>query len=79
VRQEKRGLGRDDGRRRQRATTADAVADEEAVQPGGDARASATGRRRRRRLQLDGAGHKGLLPETEHAVGRVPAGGTAGR
>jgi len=77
VRQEKRGPDHDDGRRRQRATTAYAVAKKEAVQPG-DARASATGRRRRR-LQLDGAGHKGLLPETEHAVGRVPAGGTAGR
>jgi len=54
------------------------VANEEAVQPGDARAASATGRRRRR-LQLDGAGHKGLLPETEHAVGRVPAGGAAGR
>lgn len=75
--QEKRGPDRGDGRRRQRATTANALANEEAVQPG-DARASATGRRQRR-LQLDCVGHKGLLPETEHAVRRVPAGGEAGR
>jgi len=80
VRQEKRGSDRGNGVRRRRATTADAVANKEAVQPGDDANASAaTATATERRMQLDRGRHKGLLPETEHAVGRVSTGGAPGR